>query len=283
MNNKLLDNNDPVLEANIKFHTALSHQYDGSQPYFSDPENKERVSQILDELAAQAGNDGLLDIGCGTGFICTLAQSIFKQVVGLDATPAMLSLVKPCANIHLILGDARHVPYPDASFNVCTANGVLHHMEDLETVASEICRILKPGGMFYSDEDPNHDYFNYFDTLDPGRPELSEFIRNEHFNLTNKAREMKEKFNVDEEITQLAEYQKMVKGGMKPHAMQRLFLEAGFSEVQVEYRWYLGQASMRKQLGKEGEKIINDYLSASLPLSSRLFKYFKLVATKATT
>lgn len=283
MKNKLLKSNDPVLEANIQFHTALAKQYDGSQPYFSDPVNTERVSQILGELATQAGNEALLDIGCGTGFICALAQSIFKQVVGLDATPAMLSLVKPCANIHLILGDARHVPYPEASFNVCTANGVLHHMEDLAPVAREICRILKPGGMFYSDEDPNHEYFDFFDTLDSGKPDLSGLMRNEHNNLTNKAREMKEQFNVAEEITQLAEYQKMVKGGMNTQAMRQIFLEAGFSEVQVEYRWYLGQASIRKQLGREGEKIINDYLYASLPLSSRLFKYFKLVATKATT
>ena len=283
MQKKLTGSTDPILEANIQFHTALARQYDGSQPYFSDPINTERVSGILAELAAQAGNEALLDIGCGTGFICALAQRIFKQVVGLDATPAMLSLVKPSPNIHLILGDARHVPYPDGSFNACTANGVLHHMEDLQPVAREICRILKPGGMFYSDEDPNHDYFDFFDTLDTGNPELSELMRKEHDNLTNKAREMKEQFNVDEEITQLAEYQKMVKGGMSTLAMRQIFLAAGFSEVQIEYRWYLGQASVRKQMGREGEKTINDYLQAALPLSSRLFKYFKLVATKATS
>lgn len=270
---------DPVLEANIEFHTALAKQYEKSQPYFDDI-NTKRVAAILKTLAEQAGGETLLDIGCGTGFICGLAAPIFKEVIGLDATPAMLAHVEPADNLRLIQGDARHVTYPDASFNVCTAYGVLHHMEDIGAVAREVYRLLKPGGRFYSDEDPNYSYFNYFDQLDPDFLEGQIWVANEYKNLSNKALEMKEQFDVDEGITKLAEFQKMTKGGMHTEAVCRIFMEAGFKHVEVEYRWYLGEASVRKNLGVEQEGVINRYLTSALPVSRRMFKYFKLIAQK---
>lgn len=272
---------DQVLEANIRFHTALAKHYEQSQPYF-DKINTKRVTDILHDLAQQAGDGALLDIGCGTGFICNLGQSIFKKVVGLDATPAMLSLVEPGKNHQLVLADVRHIPSAQSTFNVCTAYGVLHHLEDLRPVIEEIYRILAPGGKFYSDEDPNRDYFQFFANYQADS-DVTELISNELHNLTNKPREMKEQFDVEEEITQLAEYQKMSKGGMNIRTIRKLFLESGFADVQIELRWFLGQATIKKQRGLETERSINDYLTAALPLSTGLFKYFKLIATKGTT
>lgn len=279
MKKKSTTSQDPVLEANIRFHTALAKKYESSQPYF-DPANLERVTGTLTKIAESAGSNSLIDIGCGTGFLCEIAKPIFDKVVGLDATPAMLSLANSSQNIHLVLGDARQIPYPDESFNACCAYGVLHHIKDLPSVIKEIFRILKPDGVFYSDEDPNFDYFQFIESLPPNSEVLPGLVQNEHKNVTAKALEMKEQFNVDEETTKLAEYQKMTKGGMRPHETQKLFRQNGFSDVQIEYRWYLGQAKIRSDFGIKNEELIHDYLTSTLPVSSRMFKYFKLLATK---
>jgi ubiquinone/menaquinone biosynthesis C-methylase UbiE len=270
---------DLVLEANIQFHTALATGYDSSQPYF-DPINIQRVTRILERLGQQAGNAALLDIGCGTGFIANIAKHVFEKVVGVDVTPAMLSLVEPAPNVMLVLGDTREMSFLDESFSVCVAYGVLHHSEDLRPVIREVFRILKPGGMFYSDEDPNYDYFQFFEKLDPDATDESDLVLREHKNVTEKAIQMKREFGVDESITRLAEYQKMVLGGMQGHSLKELFAEAGFSNVQLGHRWYLGQAQVRANYGLEAERLIRRYLDSCLPMSSHMFKYFKVEATK---
>ena len=270
---------DLVLKANIQFHTALASGYDRSQPYF-DPTNIQRVTGILERLAKQAGNAALLDVGCGTGFITDIAKHIFEKVVGLDVTPAMLSLVEPAPNVMLVLGDAREILFPDESFNVCVAYSVLHHVEDLEPVIHEVFRILKPGGMFYSDEDPNYDYFQFFEKLDPDATDASALVLREHRNVTEKAIQVEREFGVDENVTHLAEYQKMTLGGMQGHSLKKLLAEADFSNTQLEHRWYLGQAQVRAKHGLEAERLIQRYLVSALPMSSHMFKYFKVEATK---
>ncbi len=271
---------DDVLEANVRFHSELAQHYAGSQPYFDDDINRARVTGIIERSAERSGNQVLLDLGCGTGFICSLARSHFDRIVGVDATPRMLSLVEPAPNIKVALGDIRRIPLDDSTANVCTAYGVLHHIEHLQAVVAEVYRVLKPGGTFYSDEDPNEEYFEFLHRVDSDPAVSSDLVTAERDNVLGKARQIQEDFGVDEEITRLAEFQKMTKGGMDPRATRDLFVKIGFVDVRVQHRWFLGEASLRKNAGVESETIIDDYLTAALPMSGRLFKYFKLTAAK---
>lgn len=93
----------------------------------------------------------VLDLGAGEGF---LAQALAfrlgaRAVVALDAVPKQIwSAAARCEDqrLRFIVGDASNLPYESASFDVVTCHLVLHHIEPLGPVISEIARVLRPGG-----------------------------------------------------------------------------------------------------------------------------------------
>ena len=44
------------------------------------------------------------------------------------------------------MGEAEYLPFSDSSFDLVTSATTLHHVENVEKVAKEIYRVLKPGG-----------------------------------------------------------------------------------------------------------------------------------------
>lgn len=50
-----------------------------------------------------------------------------------------------------VLGDARTLPFADATFDVVLSGGLLEHFRDPAPVLAEMARILRPGGLFYAD------------------------------------------------------------------------------------------------------------------------------------
>ena len=72
-----------------------------------------------------------------------------RGVTGLDIAPGMLELAraKPGADaIRFDLGDARSLPYEDASFDIVASNFGVIFAPDQEVVASELARVTRPGG-----------------------------------------------------------------------------------------------------------------------------------------
>ena len=57
--------------------------------------------------------------------------------------------------VKLLEANTESVPLRDGTANVITANSFLHHLYDIQQTIAEAYRLLKPGGVFYSEEDPN--------------------------------------------------------------------------------------------------------------------------------
>jgi len=95
-------------------------------------------------------NLSVLDVGCGTGTQLALYQRPGCSLTGLDLSPAMLAVArrKLGAAAELHLGDASHMPYPEALFDLVTIVLVLHEMPPLlrSAVLQECRRVVKPGG-----------------------------------------------------------------------------------------------------------------------------------------
>jgi SAM-dependent methyltransferase len=94
-----------------------------------------------------------LDVGCGHQFLSAWrgteeAALIGKVplVVGVDYD--FSSLVKHRSIHHLARADARQLPFPDATFDLVTANMVVEHLDDPVAQFAEISRVLRPGGRF---------------------------------------------------------------------------------------------------------------------------------------
>ena len=279
---KDLTNRDEVLRANIDLHTALADAYDTEQPHYR-PENKTLVSAHLARLADRAGSQLLIDFGCGTGFVIHLAIPYFDSIIGVDVTSAMISKVDlSSGKVKLHQANTESVPLEDNIANVITANSFLHHLYDIRPTVAEAYRLLKEGGVFYSEEDPNVLFWESVKDLsvaDEVKKSYSDIVSRELSAILETHSEIEGAKGVDAKVVQMAEYQKMMRGGMHAEEVKAIFYEAGFSKVKIEYYWFLGQAKLMHQSINLSHNV-ESYLRSILPLSAYLFKYFKVEAWK---
>ena len=94
----------------------------------------------------------VLDVGCYTGsLIYRLFQRGFSEVYGIDVDQRSVRRgqeLHPELKTRIISYDGKHLPFPDAFFDVVTMFDVLEHIIDLEQfLEKQVKRVLKPGGM----------------------------------------------------------------------------------------------------------------------------------------
>jgi len=264
-----------VQQANVEFHRRLAGKY-GDQPFFQ-PENRQRVRELLSAFSRDAGNQRLLDVGCGTGFIPDLAYDLFQQMEGIDLTPEMLARVTPRENLTLSLGQAEHLPFPPSSFDVVTCYSVLHHLEDPQAVFFEIRRVLKPGGIFYADESPSQHYREML-LQNAERVEDHPYLKAELRTVVHDPEDYESIYGISQDITRQAMVQNYDKGLLSEEYLRSALAHAGFESVRVEYRRFLSQTPFEQKFGQEYAAAVEQYLKEMLPLSRAFFKYFVLVA-----
>ena len=92
----------------------------------------------------------VLDLGCGTGAHLERYLEAGCVVAGVDTSEAMLARARLRLGDRADLrhGDAAHLPFPDASFDLVTATLMLHELteETRDAVVREVLRVLAPDG-----------------------------------------------------------------------------------------------------------------------------------------
>jgi len=105
--------------------------------------------QLVDAAQVAAG-DRVLDVGCGTGVLARAAAdrvAAERQVTGLDLNEGMLAVARRLQPaITWRQGDATHLPFADASFDVVLSQFALMFFPDRTAALTEMVRVLKPGG-----------------------------------------------------------------------------------------------------------------------------------------
>ena len=113
-------------------------------------------NKAIDILARQSPKH-ILDIATGTGDFAILAAEKIKPqtVVGADISEGMMAIARKKTaerNLEKVVRferqDCTALSYPDNSFDAVTAAFGIRNFQDLEAGLSEMCRVLKPGGMF---------------------------------------------------------------------------------------------------------------------------------------
>jgi SAM-dependent methyltransferase len=86
----------------------------------------------------------ILEVGAGTGqqAVAIRARGFEVEAIEIPASNYKQHQLFPITDY-----DGRHIPFPDASFDVVFSSNVLEHVRDLAGLEGEIKRVLRPGGV----------------------------------------------------------------------------------------------------------------------------------------
>lgn len=107
-----------------------------------------RIEQAMRRTPCQGV---IFDGGAGSGeFIRRCLALGFREAIALEYDAHNYTQLQKNAgrlpNVRTMRESLLQIPLADASADVVLSTQVLEHIEDHETAASELCRILKPGG-----------------------------------------------------------------------------------------------------------------------------------------
>lgn len=111
-----------------------------------------RWKRRLVACAAPQPGERALDVCCGTGDLAFALAACGAEVTGLDFSAPMLAVATRKASAanrgvpRFLQGDAMHLPFPDAHFEIVTVGYGLRNLACWETGLGEMVRVTKPGG-----------------------------------------------------------------------------------------------------------------------------------------
>jgi trans-aconitate methyltransferase len=105
---------------------------------------------LIDLLDPRPG-ERVLDLGCGTGDLAAAIAARGPTVVGLDASPEMLTAARAkYTTLQFVQGDAANFRF-DEPFDAVFSNAALHWVHDADGAARSIAVALKPRGRFVAE------------------------------------------------------------------------------------------------------------------------------------
>jgi len=113
-----------------------------------DPTTKPLFQAMLDVSHVGRGTR-FLDMGCGAGGACVLAEELGANVSGFDASANLVEIARervPQADFRQ--GDIEEMPYEDGSFDVVFAANSVQYAENQEQAVREGLRVMSDGGKF---------------------------------------------------------------------------------------------------------------------------------------
>lgn len=119
-----------------------------ANPWVSDGE---RIRRLV-AAAHLTGNECVLDIATGPGYIAEAFAGAAREVVGVDLTDAMLAIARErtrergVSNVSFRAADAQNLPFENEAFDVVVCRLALHHLQKPLEVLREMARVCRPGG-----------------------------------------------------------------------------------------------------------------------------------------
>ncbi len=106
----------------------------------------------LRELLSPPGDGLLLDAGGGTGRIAQFMRDVAPAVIVTDLSFKMLRQTAAKDRLRPVCARAETLPFPNASFARVMMVDALHHVHHQAQTASELWRVLCPGGRLVIEE-----------------------------------------------------------------------------------------------------------------------------------
>ena len=106
-------------------------------------------NDMLRAFLAPTSEDRVLDLGCGSGRALLWNRDWHSTMAGIDIAPYFAQEAR--AEVDLLLGDLRRLPFGDATFTKAYSLDVLEHLspDALRAMLTEAARVLAPGGQLF--------------------------------------------------------------------------------------------------------------------------------------
>ena len=103
-------------------------------------------NDMLRRFLAPVASDRIIDLGCGSGRALLWNRDWSATMAGVDIAPFFSEDAR--AEVDLLLGDLRTLPFADAAFTKAYSLDVLEHLSRgaLRAMLMEASRVLAPGG-----------------------------------------------------------------------------------------------------------------------------------------
>lgn len=219
--------NNDVKQANLVYHDAIAAHYDDdlSTLAIKQPYTQSRIREIMDSGSTSSGNNLFVDLGCGTGNLLAISKDYFKWSIGADISKGMLAAARE-QGYDVVRGDIENLPIKSGTANVTACCSVLHHLYKPAALFSESFRILKPGGLLYTDYDPNKTSKELQNAwlFRVAKLTYEALHRNTHNSSKDKS---------ISEALKMAEYHHNIESGLDIKVIEKDLLAAGFIDVKV--------------------------------------------------
>jgi SAM-dependent methyltransferase len=170
-----------VIAANRKFYHQIADKYEGYESCFIDAYLQrileEDLSRIHSYLLSRGRTLSCLDCGGGTGNVALKMLARGWHVTVVDVSAEMLAILDEKARarrhsptlIHSSLEHFLEYRTIDA-YDLVAFSSVLHHLHSYLNTVECVTKLLRPGGIFYSNYDPvvpkNPLWWHVLDSLD---------------------------------------------------------------------------------------------------------------------
>ena len=117
-------------------------------PTIVDPDWAQRLVYNV----APTGQERLLEVATGPGYVAMAFAPHVREVVGVDLTDAPLAIAEKTRqernleNVRFQKGDANQLPFDDNTFDLVVCRLAVHHFADPKWVIDEMARVCRPGG-----------------------------------------------------------------------------------------------------------------------------------------
>jgi SAM-dependent methyltransferase len=132
----------------------VSRQPPGSRGFFDDLDRYH--FEKLHHLVRLVDFDGyrgrsVLDVGCGAGVDLARFARGGAEITGIDVSPSAIELARKNFEQQGLRGrfevaDGERLPFPDNTFDLVFAHGVVQYTASPQRLVDECRRVLKPGG-----------------------------------------------------------------------------------------------------------------------------------------
>ena len=112
-----------------------------------------KIYAILDDFSDRDFSNLIcLDLGCGNGAILYALSRYFKYSIGIDIKHSILNeanQIYKAPNSGFILATGYGLPVQSRSVDIVLCAQVYEHVTDQSTLAEEVWRVLRPGGICF--------------------------------------------------------------------------------------------------------------------------------------